>query len=297
MSWYAGVEAGGTKFNCIIASDPDHILAETRIPTTTPQETLSKVIQFFRQTANEHSITLSALGLGFFGPICLDHSLPNYGYITSTPKLAWRDTSIVPFFQKEMGIPTAFDTDVTAAALGEGTWGNAKNCRDFIYITIGTGIGGGVISNGEPLHGMIHPELGHMFIPHNLTADPFKGCCPSHNDCFEGLASGPAIKARWGQPAETLPADHAAWQIESDYIAYALANLTVSFSPQRFILGGGVMKIPGLIEMIRAKTVKFLNGYVQSDLILNHTETFIQLPGLGDRAGELGAIALAKTIE
>jgi fructokinase len=296
MSWYAGVEAGGTKFNCIVASDPDHILAEIRIPTTTPQETLPKVIQFFNQTQVEQNITLSSIGLGFFGPICLDQSQPDYGYITSTPKIAWRNTSIVPYFHKELGIPVAFDTDVTAAALGEGQWGNAKNCRDFIYLTIGTGIGGGIISNGHPLHGMIHPEVGHMFIPHDLTIDPFAGICPSHHDCLEGLASGPSIKARWGQASETLTPDHPAWQIESTYIAYALANLSLSLSPQRFILGGGVMKIPGLIDSVREKTVGFLNGYIQSETILMHTDIFIQLPGLGDRAGMLGAVALAKTL-
>jgi fructokinase len=296
MSWYAGVEAGGTKFNCIVASDPDHILAEIRIPTTTPQETLPKVIQFFNQMQVENNIKLSSIGLGFFGPICLDQSLSDYGFITSTPKLVWRNTSIVPYFRQELGIPVAFDTDVAAAALGEGMWGNAKNCQNYIYMTIGTGIGGGIISNGHPLHGMIHPEVGHMFIPHNLAIDPFQGVCPSHQDCLEGLASGPSIKARWGQPSENLPPNHPAWQIESDYIAYALANLLLSFSTQRFIMGGGVMKTQGLIETVREKTVKFLNGYIQSETILVHTDTFIQLPGLGDRAGMLGAVALAKTL-
>lgn len=297
MSWYAGVEAGGTKFNCIVASDPENILAEIRIPTTTPNETLPQVVNFFKEIEKTKDIKLSSLGLGFFGPLGLNKEQSDYGSITSTPKLAWRNTPIVSYFQDHMGIPSAFDTDVNAAALGEGLWGNAQNCSDFIYMTIGTGIGGGIISGGKPVHGMIHPEVGHMLLPHDRTLDPFEGVCPSHHDCLEGLASGPSIKARWGQAAETLPADHPAWKIESNYIAAAVTNLTLSFSPQRVILGGGVMKIPGLIDSIRQKVVSYLGGYVQSDLILNRTDEFIQLPGLGDRAGVLGAIALARTIK
>ncbi|MHC1741101.1 MAG: ROK family protein [Anaerolineaceae bacterium] len=297
MSWYAGVEAGGTKFNCIVASDPKNILAEIRIPTTTPEETLPKVINFFNKIIHEQQIQLTSIGLGFFGPLCLDIHQSDYGFITSTPKIAWRNTSIVSYFEKMLKIPVAFDTDVTAAALGEGIWGNAQDCLDYIYMTIGTGIGGGIISSGKPLHGMIHPEIGHMFIPHNRTNDPFEGICPSHKDCLEGLASGPAIKARWGKPAELLPFDHQAWEIESEYLAYAIANLALSFSPQRFILGGGVMKISGLLNSVHSKTVKFLNGYIQSEIINSHSDTFIQLPGLGDKAGVLGSIALAKSID
>lgn len=296
MSWYAGVEAGGTKFNCLVASDPENILAEIRIPTTTPQETLPQVVEFFKQTELKHHIHLTSIGLGFFGPLCLDTNKPEYGYITSTPKLAWRNTPIVSYFKEQMAIPAAFDTDVVAAALGEGLWGNAKGCRDYIYLTIGTGIGGGIISCGLPLHGMIHPEVGHMLIPHNLVHDPFAGVCPSHQDCWEGLASGPSIKARWGQPAEALPANHVAWQIEAEYIGYALTNLILTISPQRIILGGGVMKTPGLIDSVRSKVIKFLGGYVQSEMIFAHPDIFLQLPALGDRAGVLGAIALAKTL-
>jgi fructokinase len=295
--WYAGVEAGGTKFNCIVASDPNNILAEIRIPTTTPEETLPQVVQFLNQVKKEQVIELESAGLGFFGPICLDRESTHYGSITSTPKLAWRNTQVVDYFEKNLGIPAAFDTDVTAAALGEGKWGNAQGCKNFLYITIGTGIGGGIINDGKPLHGVIHPEVGHMFLPHDHTQDPFAGICPSHKDCWEGLASGPSIKARWGQPAETLPANHPAWQLEADYIAYALSNLILSFSPERILLGGGVMKIAGLIDQVREKTMAYLNGYVQNERMLQEPNQFIQLPGLGDRAGELGAIALAQTIQ
>lgn len=296
MKWYGGVEAGGTKINCIVASDPQNILAEIRIPTTTPQETLPKVVEFFKQVENENNISLFSLGLGFFGPLCLNPNDPEYGSITSTPKLTWRNTMIVFYFQNNMGLPVAFDTDVVAAALGEGKWGSAQGCKDFIYLTVGTGVGGGIISNGSPVHGLIHPEVGHMFLPHDKVKDPFAGHCPSHGDCLEGLISGPSIKARWGQTAETLPANHPAWDLESDYLGFALANLVLSYSPQRIILGGGVMKIPGLIEAVRQKTVKILNNYVQSDSLLQHTNEFIQFPGLADRAGVLGAVALAQTV-
>ncbi len=296
MNWYGGVEAGGTKFNCIVASDPDHILAEVRIPTTTPEETLPRVLSFFNETEQANSIRIRSLGLGFFGPICLDQKAKNYGFITSTPKIAWRNTPIVSYFTENLHIPVAFDTDVAAAALGEGKWGNAQGCKNYVYLTVGTGVGGGIINEGKPLHGQIHPEVGHMFIPHDLTKDPYIGYCPSHKDCLEGLISGPSIKDRWGQPAESLPAQHPAWNLESDYLGFALANMIVSFSPERFILGGGVMKIPGLIDKIRQKTVSILNGYVQNDILIEQPEKYIQLPGLGDRSGTLGAIALAFSV-
>jgi fructokinase len=297
MNWYGGIEAGGTKFNCIIASDPDHILAEKRITTRAPEETLPEVVEFFNNVQNQQNVRLVSLGLGTFGPIDLNLSSPDYGKITSTPKLSWRNTDILGYFKNNLHLPVAFDTDVTAAALGEGKWGVAQGCTDFVYVTIGTGIGGGVIVDGKPVHGLLHPELGHMFIPHNIKEDPFPGNCPSHRDCLEGLANGPAIKARWGVPAESLPADHPAWKIEAKYLAYMLANIVLTCSPQKIILGGGVMKIPGLIESAREQLTSVLNGYVQSDRILEHVNEFVQLPGLGDRAGVLGSIALAQTIK
>ncbi len=296
MKWFGGVEAGGTKFNCIVASDPANILAELRIPTTTPAETLPQVLSFFSNVQAQNDIQLEAIGLGFFGPISLDKSARDYGSITSTPKLPWRNTPIVSYFKENTGLPVAFDTDVAAAALGEGKWGAAQGCKNYVYLTVGTGVGGGIINEGRPLHGQIHPEVGHMFIPHDKNKDPYEGFCPSHKDCLEGLVSGPSIKARWGQPAETLPADHPAWELESDYLAYAIANLVLAYSPERIILGGGVMKIPGLIEKVRSKTILNLNGYVQNDILLHHSNVFLQLPALADRAGTLGSIALALSI-
>jgi fructokinase len=296
MKWYGGIEAGGTKFNCIVASDPENILAECRIETQLPEETLLQVIGFFEDVQRKNNINLASIGLGSFGPIGVNPTLPDYGFITSTPKLAWRNTNIQGTLHNALKVPMAFDTDVTAAALGEGKWGTAQGCLNYVYFTIGTGIGGGVIVDGKPVHGLLHPEVGHLFIPHDIIVDPFAGICPSHGDCLEGLASGPAIKARWGKTPESLPADHPAWELEANYLGYLAANITLTLSPQRIILGGGVMKIPGLIENIRQKLLMRLNGYIQNDEILKYSDLYIQLPGLGDRAGVLGSIALAQTI-
>jgi fructokinase len=296
MKWFGGIEAGGTKFNCMVAADPDTILAETRISTSTPDQTLPQVLAFFQQVQRENNIQLEAIGLGSFGPIDPNPTSPNYGKITSTPKLAWRNTPILGFFRDALKIPAAFDTDVAAAALGEGKWGAARGVKNFVYFTIGTGIGGGAIVDGKPVHGLLHPEMGHLLIPHDLAADPFPGCCPSHNDCLEGLASGPAMNKRWGVPAETLPPGHPAWTLEAKYIAYMCANTILTLSPERIILGGGVMKSPGLLELVRKDLVIVLNGYIQSETLLKHTDQLIQAPGLGDRAGMLGCIALAQSI-
>jgi fructokinase len=296
MDWFGGIEAGGTKFNCIVARDPENILAETRIFTSTPENTLPEVANFFADVQCQKKIRLSSLGLGTFGPIDLNSDSTDFGKITSTPKIAWRNTNILGYFKDHLSLPVAFDTDVAAAALGEGKWGIARGCKDFVYVTVGTGIGGGVIVDGKPVHGLLHPELGHLFIPHDFILDPFAGNCPSHGDCLEGLASGPAINKRWGSPAESLPPDHPAWKLEARYLAFMLANIVLSLSPEKIILGGGVMKFPGLIELVRQELVLTLNGYVQCGEILEHIDQFIELPGLGDRAGVLGCIALAQTI-
>jgi fructokinase len=297
MKWYGGIEAGGTKFNCIIANNPDQILDETRISTTTPEETLPEVISFFARVISRENITLTSLGVGSFGPIDLDPSSPGFGSITSTPKIAWRNSRLLPILKNSLNIPISFDTDVNAAALGEGKWGAAVGCDNFVYITIGTGIGGGAVVNGIPVHGLLHPEMGHLFIPHNLDVDPFSGCCPSHGDCIEGLASGTAILTRWGLPAEQLPSNHPAWKVEAKYLSILLANIVLTISPERIILGGGVMKATGLLDLVRYELVNVLNGYVQSEQILSKIEQYVQLPALGDKAGALGSIALAQTID
>jgi len=193
----------------------------------------------------------------------------------------------------ELGIPVIFDTDVNAAAFGEYRWGTGQHLDPIIYLTIGTGIGGGVICNGKPLHGLVHPEIGHMLIPHDRELDPFPGVCPFHGDCLEGLACGPAMRQRWGQPAEILPDDHPAWNIEAHHIALALVNLVLCYSPRRVIIGGGVMQREALFPLVRRKVQQLLNGYVHSPQIIENIDQYIVPPALGSQSGVLGAIALA----
>ena len=291
MDLFGGIEAGGTKFVCMVASGPDNILADTRFPTTTPDETIGRAIEFFRPF-----LPLKAVGVASFGPVDLDPTSPTFGFITTTPKPHWANTDITGRLRNALNVPVAFDTDVNGAALSEYRWGAAQGCDPVLYITIGTGIGGGCIINGKPMHGLVHPEMGHIRLPRDPQRDPYAGWCPFHGDCFEGLAAGPAMKARWGQPAETLPADHPAWELEAHYVALALSDLICTLSPKRIILGGGVFDHPGLVQRVRVRVQELLNGYVQSPVILHHIDEYIVQPGLGSRAGSLGAIALAKEL-
>jgi fructokinase len=291
---YGGIEAGGTKFVCMVAAGPGDIRAEVRFPTTYPEETLSRCIAFFKEQELSLGQAVSAIGVACFGPIDLRPSSATFGYITTTPKPGWAHTDVAGPLRKALGVPVAFDHDVVVAALGEGEWGAAQGLSDFIYITIGTGIGGGVISHAKPVHGMVHPEIGHIRLPHDFQRDPFTGSCIYHNDCFEGMASGPAMEKRWGQKAYTLPTDHPAWDLESEYIALALNNIICTLSPQRIILGGGVMDQTQLFPIIREKVVKLLNGYIDSESILKHIDQYIIPPGLGNQAGALGCIAMAQ---
>lgn len=291
MKLYGGIEAGGTKFVCVIASGPEDIRAETRFPTTTPEETLGRVAAFFQQHAQDAPI--AALGVSCFGPVDLDKTSPTYGFITTTPKPGWAQTDIVHTLESTLQVHTAFDTDVNGAALGEFVWGAARGADPCLYLTFGTGVGGGILANGTPLHGLVHPEIGHMRLPHNWEADPFPGFCPFHGDCLEGMAAGPALEKRWGQRGETLPLDHPAWELEAGYIAQALANLVCILSPKRIVIGGGVMQSGALFERVRAEVQRRLNGYVQSPAILKYIDQYIVPPGLGGYSGVLGAIALA----
>lgn len=294
-NYYGGIEAGGTKFVCVIANGPDDILEEIRIPTTYPPETIEKVISFFEQTIQHHNINLVSLGIGCFGPIDLNPFSQTYGYITTTPKPGWKNANLLQPIRDSLNVPTAFDTDVNVAALGEGKWGSAQNLDDFLYFTIGTGVGGGAIINSKPLHGLVHPEMGHILLNQN-NSDKYAGKCPYHQNCFEGLASGPSIKERWGISAEDLDDHHPAWELEADYIAQAMCDFICSFSPKRIILGGGVMQKKFLYPLIREKTQQYLNGYVQSEMITSRMNEYIVPPGLGNQAGMLGAIALAQNI-
>lgn len=288
-SLVGGIEAGGTKFVCAVGSGPDDIRDEVRFPTTTPDETIQKCLDFFSSYASE----LKAIGIGSFGPVDPDPASPTFGYITTTPKPYWANTDIVTPFHKKFGIPVGFDTDVNAAALGEGQWGAAQGLHTFIYLTIGTGVGGGAMVQGQLLHGLVHPEMGHIPLPHDWQADPYAGHCPFHGDCLEGMASGPAIEDRWGVKGSELGVEHPAWALEAEYIAHALRTYIVVLSPQRIILGGGVMSQRQLFPMIRQNVLTFLNGYVQADAILQGIDTYIVSPGLGNRAGVAGAFALA----
>jgi fructokinase len=286
-----GIEAGGTKFVCAVGTGPEDIRAEARFPTTDPTETIERSIAFFRDQGRQLG-ALAALGIAAFGPLDPDPRSSTYGYITSTPKPGWANTDLAGEIQRALQIPVGFDTDVNGAALGEWRWGAARGLDTFIYLTIGTGIGGGAMVNGNLLHGLVHPEMGHVRIPHDWEADPYAGHCPFHGDCLEGMAAGPAIGERWQQPAETLPADHEAWPLEATYLAYGLVNFIVTLSPERIVMGGGVMEQPQLFPLVRAKVQKYLNGYVQDPAILSDIDSYIVPPGLGNQAGVLGAIAL-----
>jgi fructokinase len=289
---FGGIEAGGTKFVAAAGSGPANIVAKEQFPTTTPIETLGKCIEFFRKTGEKHP--LKAIGIAAFGPLDLDKKSPTYGSIPATPKPGWAKTNFVKTIGGALNLPVMLDTDVNGAALGEWRWGKAQGLDTFIYLTIGTGIGGGGMVNGELMHGLSHPEMGHILIPHDPIKDPFPGGCPFHGDCWEGLANGPAIAMRWGKPPEELPPDHEAWQLEAEYIAHGVMDLILTLSPQKVILGGGIMKVPGLPAKVRQRVVSLLNNYVQSQAITEKIEEYIPAPGLGDMAGVLGAIALAE---
>jgi fructokinase len=287
----AGIEAGGTKFVCGIGSGPDD-LETIQFPTTTPTETIGRCIAFLRESARP---PIAAIGIASFGPVDLHPGSPSWGHITTTPKPGWPHTDLAGPIQKAFGVPVAFDTDVNSAALAEHRWGAARDVNDCVYLTIGTGIGGGAICGGRLIHGLLHPEMGHMRIPHDRATDPFPGSCPYHGDCLEGLASGPALQARWGSRADELPREHRAWEIEARYLALAVANLACTISPARIILGGGVMQQSHLFELIHQHTLALLNGYLESEQITAQIECYVVPPGLGNRTGVLGALALAET--
>ena len=292
MSLYGGIEAGGTKFVCAVGSNPDDLCVNV-IETTTPDETISRVIAYFKEQNSTKK--LSSIGIGSFGPIDLNRNSKTYGFITSTPKLNWENVDFVGAIRSSFNIPIGFDTDVNAAAIGEYQWGAAQGLTNFIYLTIGTGIGGGGIINGIPLHGLLHPEMGHIFIPRdNSDKKSYEGNCPRHKDCFEGLASGPAIRNRWGRPPQDLNRDHPAWEYIAKYISYALVNYICTLSPQRIIIGGGVMKQSKLYPLIHQMVKELLNNYLQLPEIIENIQNYIVPPTLGDRSGILGAIALAK---
>jgi fructokinase len=291
MTVYGGIEAGGSKWVCAVGTGPTDLRAVEAVPTTTPAETIDRVIRFF-----EREGPVAAVGIGSFGPIDRKPTSPTWGHVTTTPKPGWANTDVGQEIRRRLSIPTAFDTDVNAAALGEHRWGAARGLDTFCYITVGTGIGGGGMVGGKLIHGLDHPEFGHIRISHDPQADPFPGACPYHGDCWEGLASGRAIEERWAMPAHEL-SDASAWALQARYLALGLVSVICLLSPERIILGGGVMNRPGLLELVHRNVVELMNGYLGAETSDEGISTYITLPSLGSQAGVLGAIALAQLFE
>ena len=289
---FGGIEGGGTKFVCVIGTGPDDIRAHETFPTTSPEETLGAAADFFARRHADSSI--AALGIGCFGPLDLDPASATYGAITTTPKPGWSGVNFAHYFAARLGVPIGWETDVNAAALAEQRWGAARGLDTLVYITVGTGIGGGALVRGRPLHGLVHPEMGH------IPLTPFMGTvgagvCPYHGGgCLEGVASGPALAARAGRPAEDLAEDDPIWDDEARYLAFGAAVATLMLSPQRIIIGGGVLKQAHLYPRIRAHFTALLAGYVRSPALGQGATSYIVPPQLGDRAGALGALALAQ---
>lgn len=280
------LEAGGTKMVCAIGDESGRIFEQISVPTDTPKITLPKLTAYF----GERSV--DALGIGCFGPIEPDKSSPRYGYITSTPKRAWRNFNIVGEFDKALGCPVGFDTDVNASVLGEVTFGQAKGKNCVIYLTVGTGVGGGIYIEGSLLHGMLHPEMGHVLI-RKKESDGYGGGCPYHQNCLEGLASGPAIEKRWGKKAAFLADREEVWELEADYIAQALTGYILTLSPQMIILGGGVMHQEQLFPLIRLRVTQMLGGYIRAKE-LTDMEHYIVPASLHDNQGIMGCFELAR---
>jgi fructokinase len=288
---YAGIEAGGTKWVCAVADDPGRPLKTDTFATTEPAETVLRARQFFAENG-----PVDALGVGAFGPVDIRRGSPAWGTITTTPKPGWADTDLVSALRSALGVPIVLDTDVNAAALGEWRRGAGTGLDTFFYITVGTGIGGGAIVNGRILHGLLHPEFGHMRIPHDRERDPFDGICPYHGDCLEGLASGEAIRRRWGHAGQQLHDDHGVWELEAEYLALALVNLTCTLSPQRIVIGGGVARQPALLPQARRRLAELLAGYLRVPELTEPEAIgrYVVAPRLGDQAGVIGALELAR---
>ena len=286
---FGTLEAGGTKMVLSVGNEHNELLSQTVIPTEAPEKTIPAMIAWFKT----HGIC--ALGIGTFGPVDLNPSSPTYGWITSTPKPNWQNTPLLPPLRDALSVPAKIDTDVNAAALAEWQLGAAKGLNSCIYVTVGTGIGAGLVIEGKLVHGLIHPEFGHMLLRPEPSDQTPVGFCPWHHSCLEGLASGPAIERRWGTKAQNLPPDHEAWDLEAAYLAQMCMNAVCAFSPEKIILGGGVMQQKHLFPRIRQKTRQLLNGYIQSDAILRHIDTYITEPGLGTKSGALGALLLAQS--
>lgn len=290
MKYYGSLEAGGTKMVCAIGDEQGNILERISIPTLAPENTMPAILDFFKNK------NISALGIGCFGPVDLDKKSPTYGYITTTPKLAWKNYDIVGVCEKELGVPVGFDTDVNGSALGEATWGCTKDLDNSIYITVGTGIGVGVIIDRKPYHGMLHPEGGHIFLARHPQDPMERGVCPYHELCLEGLASGPSIQARWGKPGVELADRKEVWELEAYYLAQAICSYIMILSPERIIIGGGVAHQEQMMPLIRKEVLRQMGGYIAAKG-MQDLDNYIVLPSLNDDQGILGALKLAMDAE
>ena len=280
------LEAGGTKMVCAIGDETGKIFEQISIPTRTPEDTIPEIIDYFQKAQIE------ALGIGCFGPIDPDRQSATYGYITSTPKLAWANFNIVNAFEKALNCPVGFDTDVNGSVLGEVTFGQAKGKSCVVYVTIGTGVGAGIYIEGKLLHGMLHPEAGHVMIQRR-EGDNYQGKCPYHGTCLEGMAAGPAVEERWGRKAVELKDRKEVWDLEAYYIAQALTGYILTLSPEMIILGGGIMHQEQLFPMIRGYVKEMLGGYIKTEELEN-MENYIVPASLNDDQGIMGALELGK---
>ena len=285
-----GVEAGGTKFICGVADVGGRIIDQIRIPTTTPEETLNAVAAFFVEAQARHG-KLAALAIVSFGPLSLRSDAADYGTITTTPKPGWSNVNLLAHLRRTLDVRMTLDTDVNGSAIGEGLFGSGKGLETFCYVTVGTGIGVGVMIGGAPHGGANHPEAGHIRLPRAKGDETFAGVCPFHSDCLEGLTSGPALHARWGAPAETFATDHPAWAMAAEYIAGLCTNLTYTLRPERIIIGGGVMQ-PQMYDLVRQALTRQLGGYDASLRDLD-MEAYVAAPTAGASAGLIGAFALS----
>ncbi len=284
---YGGVETGGTWCVCAVGTGPDDVVDHEQFRTEAPEPTLERIVRFFTGRA------VAAIGVGSFGPVDVDPASPTWGHVTTTPKPGWQDVAVAPVLRDRLGVPVAFDTDVHAAALGEYRWGAGRGAASLCYLTVGTGVGAGVLIGATPWHGLVHPEVGHLRIPHDWQRDPFAGACPVHGDCWEGLASGRAMAERWQMAPEELPDEHPAWALEAEYLALGILSIVCILSPHRIIVGGGVMEHPPLLALIRSRLQALLAGYLRTPWLGPRIDEYLVAPELGDRAGVLGAIALA----
>lgn len=295
MSYLLGIEAGGTKFFVSLGDKDGKVIERTRVDTTTPEETMPQVLEAMHTYQKSHGF--EAIGVGCFGPLDPNPRSPTYGHITSTPKLPWQDYNIIGAIKAEFSAPIAFDTDVNAALLCECYWGHGKGLRDVIYVTVGTGIGAGVMANGQLVHGTHHTEIGHMRIQRSQQDQDYKGYCPFHGDCLEGLASGPSIKDRWQvDSALDLAEDHDGWDLEAEYLGYMVHNLMCFFSPEKIVLGGGVMKQAHLFGQIHQKSAESINAYIRHCTAEKMAEIVVPA-SFGDNTGAMGALALALSAE